>query len=72
MEKQKIYDAIKQHCKTRNDTNKAVGIILNLFDVSNRRELLIAFFEYANPIYWGDNEITEYEDIIELFLKSNL
>lgn len=34
MEKQKIYDAIKKHCKTRNDTNKAVEIILDLFNVS--------------------------------------
>lgn len=45
---------------------------LNLVVVSQQRELLIAFCEYAKPIYWGENEYNEYEQLIDPFIKSNL
>ena len=39
--------------------------------VSDQRELLISFMEFRDKIYWGENEFTENEDIIDLWLKRN-
>lgn len=37
----------------------------------NQKELLLAFFKYAKPIYWGENSYSDYEDIIDPFLKQH-
>ncbi len=58
MEKQKIYDAIKQHCKTREDTNKASEIILNLFNVSKRYYWLKPDGEISNM--WNEEDHRKY------------
>jgi hypothetical protein len=44
--------------------------ILRLFNVVERSELLNAFLDYADPIYWGENECTDRKQLIEQFLKS--
>jgi hypothetical protein len=38
--------------------------------VVGRSELLNAFLDYADPIYWGENECTDRKQLIEQFLKS--
>lgn len=43
----------------------------DLGDVFDQRELLIAFMEFRDEIYWGENEFTENKDIIELWFKRN-
>ena len=40
-------------------------------NINNQKELLLAFFKYAKPIYWGENSYCDYEDIIDLFLKQH-
>ena len=39
---------------------------------NQEREVLLAFFEFATPIYWGENEYTEYEQLIEPFLNRHV
>ena len=33
------------------------------------REELIKFLDFAEPIYWGENEYSDYRQIIDLYLK---
>ena len=42
-----------------------------LDNVSDQRELLISFMEFRDKVYWGENEFTENDDIIDLWLKRN-
>ena len=51
--------------------NEARNALLLLLGVSQQRKLLLAFCRFATPIYWGENEYTEYEQLIEPFLKAN-
>jgi molybdopterin converting factor small subunit len=43
---------------------------LRIHDVVGRSELLNAFLDYADPIYWGENECTDRRQLIDQFLKS--
>lgn len=38
--------------------------------VNQQRKLLIAFLDYSDPIYWGENEYTDRRQLIDEFLKS--
>jgi hypothetical protein len=53
------------------DPVEAHDRVLGLFSVSDQRELLISFMEFRDKIYWGENEFTENEDIIDLWIKRN-
>ena len=47
------------------------GQSLPIDNVSDKRELLISFMEFRDQVYWGENEFTENEEIIDLWLKRN-
>jgi hypothetical protein len=53
------------------DPVEAHDRVLGLCSISDQRELLISFMEFRDKIYWGENEFTENEDIIDLWLKRN-
>jgi hypothetical protein len=53
------------------DPVEAHDRVLCLFNVRDQRELLISFMEFRDKIYWGENELNENEDIIDLWLKRN-
>jgi len=43
---------------------------LSMSGVVGRSELLLAFLDYADPVYWGENECTDRRQLIDEFLKS--
>lgn len=43
---------------------------LHIHDVVGRSELLNAFLDYSDKLYWGENEVTDRREVIEQFLKS--
>ena len=51
-------------------SREATRQILLLLDVVGRSELLNAFLDYADPIYWAENECTDRRQLIDQFLKS--
>jgi hypothetical protein len=44
----------------------------DLTSISNQRKLLLSFMEYRDKIYWGENEHTKNEEIIDLWLKKSI
>jgi hypothetical protein len=45
---------------------------LRLHGVVGQSELLNSFLEYAEPIYWGENNVTDRKELIEPFLKKRI
>jgi hypothetical protein len=43
---------------------------LRIHDVVGQSELLNAFLDYSDKIYWAENDVTDRREVIEQFLKS--
>jgi uncharacterized protein YjaZ len=57
---------------TTDETILEVVKNLGIFNVRNERELLLSFMEYRDKLYWGENEHTKNEEIIDLWLKKSI
>lgn len=38
--------------------------------MEDEKELILAFLEYADPIYWGENDCTDRNQLVDQFLES--
>jgi hypothetical protein len=47
-----------------------VANLMEQYRAEGRREVILKFLDFAEPIYWGENEYTDYRKILELYLAS--
>lgn len=64
------------HKKLREENSMLLFKIIRAMDLAridntNQKEKLTSFMEFRDKIYWGENEITENEEIIDLYLNND-
>jgi hypothetical protein len=59
-----IHDKIKPHISDEE------AVVSKWIRKDNLREEILKFLDFAEPIYYGENEYTDYHKILELYLYS--